>query len=82
MDLGPGAWRTILYHWISASTRIWERRKTELFGVILQPRTHSGMEFANDNDDDDNNDDDNDDDDNDDAIYDSEHRFKWNTFFV
>ena len=36
--------------------------QTELFGVILLPGTHSGMEFANDDDDDD--------------ICDSEHRLK------
>ena len=52
MDSGPGAWRMILYHWISTSTRIWGRHKTELFDIILQPQTHSGMEFANDDDDD------------------------------
>ena len=32
-----------------------------MFGIILQPRAHSGMKFANDDDDD---------------IYDSEHRLK------
>ena len=46
------------------STQIWGMHKTELFGVILQPRTHSGMEYANDDDDDDD-------------IFDSEHRLKW-----
>ena len=65
-DSGPAARRTILYDWISASTRIWGRHKIELFGVILKPRIHSDMEFVNDDDDDD-----------DDAIYDGEHRFKW-----
>ena len=38
----------------------------------MQPQTHSGMEFANENDDDDNDDGDDDDDD----IYDSEHHLK------
>ena len=61
-DPEHGKWSCIT-NWRSVSTftRIWGRHKTELFGVILQPRTHSGMEFANDDDDD---------------IYDTEHRLK------
>ena len=57
----PGTWRTILHHWITASTRIWERHKIELAGVVLTPRPSSSKTFVNDDDDD---------------IYDSEHRLK------
>ena len=66
MNSGPGALRTILCHWIIASTRMWRRHKTALFGDILQSWTHSSVEFTNDDDDDDDDDD----------IYDSDHRFK------
>ena len=60
---GPGAWRTILQQWISASTWIWEKLKLELAGVVLYPRPRSRMEIA-------------DDDDDDDDICDGEHRLK------